>query len=407
MTSVEYRNNPLFLRNQFIGVGVFEMPQLKTQKLELDNFQLLGYDKTRPDDGTNSSKYIHFFLDDYKFEALWNNPEPRLAKLRQYRGLLTPQFSTYTEMPVPLQLYNTFRSRWVGAWYQANGLKVIPTLYWGDPQSYWYCFDGVEKGSVVAISMIGIKREKDFFLRGYKEMLKRIEPRRVICYVEPFEEMEGRIIKVSYAETNHLAPPQPQKSAGDMYIKRFIGYVDSALRPSPPRPARFDGELYIKTFYGFVDSPSTDEAFRNKGYGSAGGGGGRSGRRASSNRIYSTSDPNVVTFKGSEVWVDKDSFDLNYISPRANDRSNLELIREGNAPFTRDNAYVILHHVNQTMQGSLRAMSGQIHSRDTAILHHNTGQSPSQINRSVARGFRGSFWKAYAEYIEEMEYYNE
>lgn len=52
-----------------------------------------------------------FFLDDYKFEVICNDPEPRLEKLSQYKGVLSPQFSTFYTMPVPLQIYNTFRSR--------------------------------------------------------------------------------------------------------------------------------------------------------------------------------------------------------------------------------------------------------------------------------------------------------
>lgn len=35
-------------------------------------------------------------------------------------------------------------------------------------------------------------------------MLKRIEPEAVICYCSVFPEMEGKIIEVGYAQTNHL-----------------------------------------------------------------------------------------------------------------------------------------------------------------------------------------------------------
>ena len=107
-------------------------------------------------------------------------------------------------MPVPLQIYNTFRSRWCGAYLQSKGFKVIPTVSWGLPQSYWYCFDGIEKGSVVAVSTLGVRKEKDFFLQGYSEMLRRLKPKAVICYNTPFDEMGGNIITVSYEETNNI-----------------------------------------------------------------------------------------------------------------------------------------------------------------------------------------------------------
>ena len=50
------------------------------------------------------------------------------------------------------------------------GLKVVPTMTWSDSRSYTFCYDGVEKGSVVAIGMIGCKRSKKEFLRGYNNI---------------------------------------------------------------------------------------------------------------------------------------------------------------------------------------------------------------------------------------------
>ena len=151
-----------------------------------------------------SAKLCSLFLDDYKFEAIWKDPEPRVEKLRQYKGILSPPFSTFYTMPTSIQIYNTFRSRWCGAYFQYKGFQVIPTVSWGLPQSYWYCFDGIEKGSVVAVSTLGVRNEKDFFMQGYNEMIRRIEPEAVICYCDPFPEMKGRIIPVDYAQTNRL-----------------------------------------------------------------------------------------------------------------------------------------------------------------------------------------------------------
>ncbi len=181
---------------------------------------------------------MHFFLDDYKFEVMWNDPEPRLEKLRQYKGVLSPQFSTYYTMPTALQLYNTFRSRWCGAYLQSKGITVIPTVSWGKPESFWYCFDGIEEGSVVAVSTLGVKTEKDFFLQGYNEMLRRIKPEAIICYSKPFEEMEGNVIPIDYAETNiiklfyvHKITPQAgyyeKADPNTLYIEAH-GYVLTA-----------------------------------------------------------------------------------------------------------------------------------------------------------------------------------
>lgn len=222
MKSEDFRNDPFFLRNQFSGYGIFEMPVIKKQDINLDNVSLIGYDKTKLGDKSETQKLVHFFLDDYKFEVMWNDPEPRLIKLNQYRGVLSPQFSVYYTMPTSLQIYNTFRSRWCGAYFQSKGINVIPTVLWGLPQSYWYCFDGIEKGSIVAVSTIGVRKEKDFFMQGFNEMLKRIHPSTVICYGKAFDEMKGNIIEVSYEETNNLKSTHSITSL--YYVKKTYFY---------------------------------------------------------------------------------------------------------------------------------------------------------------------------------------
>lgn len=233
----------MFLRYQFQSDGTFELPMIKKQKPELKELTLIGYDQIKPGDRVNVSSFVRFFLDDYKFEVIWNNPEPRLKKLSQYKGVLSPQFSAYYTMPFSIQSYQTFRSRWCGASLQSKGLTVIPTIYWGKPQSYWYCFDGIEKGCVVAVSTIGVGKEKDFFLQGYGEMLRRIKPEAIICYGAAFPEMQGKVIEVSYAESNRLSghkkfwtvpadknlilvkPAQPRIRSGGFYIIKTGGMI--------------------------------------------------------------------------------------------------------------------------------------------------------------------------------------
>lgn len=81
---------------------------------------------------------------------------------------------------------------------------VIPTVTWSTPESFDFCFEGIEKHSIVAIGMIGCKRSKEDFLLGYNEMIKRIEPSAIIYFGTPFEEMEGNIIAVDYLESRKV-----------------------------------------------------------------------------------------------------------------------------------------------------------------------------------------------------------
>lgn len=190
MKSFDLRNNDLFLRNSYYAVGKYDIPMICKQNVDLDNLQFVGYHNTKAQDDTGKDKTVHFFIDDVKFEGVWNRPERSAERLRQYKQILSPDFSLYTNMPVAMQLWNTFRRRWMSAYWQAEGLTVIPAVTWGDERSFDFCFDGIEQGGVVAVSTLGAKRYKDLYLPGFIQMVKHIAPEKVVCYSKPFPEME-------------------------------------------------------------------------------------------------------------------------------------------------------------------------------------------------------------------------
>jgi len=129
---------------------------------------------------------VHFFLDDYRFETVWNRPRKALEALAPYKTLLTPDFSLYRDWPPVLQMYNVYRSRWCGCFWQSQGLKIIPTISWSTAESYDFCFLGVPRRSVVAIGTAGVdlKRplEYQLFVDGFREMVRRLQPSRILCY---------------------------------------------------------------------------------------------------------------------------------------------------------------------------------------------------------------------------------
>lgn len=97
MTSATFRNDPMFLRNQFEGDGVFELPVIRRESVALEEIALTGYDKLSSGE---TDQIVHFFLDDYKFESLWKDPESRIERLKRFRAVLSPDYSLYTEMPL-------------------------------------------------------------------------------------------------------------------------------------------------------------------------------------------------------------------------------------------------------------------------------------------------------------------
>ena len=205
MTSLEMRANPLFSRNEFLTSGRWQLPIIEKQNIDLDNAKLIAYSDTRTNDNAiNREKGVHFFIDDYRFEGIYRNPEKSLGRLSQYKFLLTPDYSTYADMNYWRQLESVAHSRWVGAYWQDQGQVVIPTISWSAKESFDFCFESVERGSIVAIGMIGCKHSKEEFMLGYNEMLNRIEPEAVICFGKPFPEMEGSLIIVDYCESRKV-----------------------------------------------------------------------------------------------------------------------------------------------------------------------------------------------------------
>ncbi|MDR2525413.1 MAG: DUF4417 domain-containing protein [Oscillospiraceae bacterium] len=124
-----------------------------------------------------SSAWFIFFLYDYKFEDIWTDTEKHVETLKSYRAVLTPDFSMYLELHPVLQLYNTFRNRWVGAYLAAQGIKVVPTVNWGDESTFDFCFSGsaVAVSTYMAQAHSTCAEQKEWFLKGYNAMMQRIE----------------------------------------------------------------------------------------------------------------------------------------------------------------------------------------------------------------------------------------
>ena len=181
----------------FSGVGSYGIPQLTPVdyegRCEFIGFNYAASCKTRAD------KCIHFFVDDYQFNRLWTSIDRYVPMLSQFRYVMSPDFSTYTDFPKAIQIYNHYRKHWVGAYLQQAGISVIPTISWSTPDSFEWCFDGEPIGSTVAISSVGCMNSKDrkaLFLTGYAEMVKRLRPEKIIFYGNVPSECTGNIVRI-------------------------------------------------------------------------------------------------------------------------------------------------------------------------------------------------------------------
>lgn len=151
--------------------------------------------------------FVCFYIDDYKFDGLhgiWCKYKFTLKILRHFSGVITPDFSTFQDFPMPIKIYATYRMRLFGYWLGINGIEVINNVRWGTDETFWYCFDGIPKNSIVAIGTCGgsprklIDRER--FETGLYKMAEVLKPHTMIIYGSAnytcFEKLENSGIKI-------------------------------------------------------------------------------------------------------------------------------------------------------------------------------------------------------------------
>jgi hypothetical protein len=126
----------------FDGAGKYGIPQIEPEIFE-DDCEFVGFNYARGNCSNTDQKVVHFFLDDYQFYSLWRNPDRYVDKLSKFRYVLTPDFSTYTDFPKAIQIYNHYRKHWVGAYLQEYGCRVIPTISWSTPDSLIFLQSGI------------------------------------------------------------------------------------------------------------------------------------------------------------------------------------------------------------------------------------------------------------------------
>lgn len=175
--------------------GFYQMPIIeKTAHIPSG---LVGFNYALTNENKNTG--IHFYIDDYQFERIWNSPYKYIEVLSEYDSVLTPDFSLYMDMPMSMKIWNVFRSRLIGQMMQDSGLEVIPTVSWAEPATFDFCFDGLPEGGIVSISTIGVKPDPaafEIWKAGTAELIKRKHPSTILVY--------GGEVDFDYGETKVL-----------------------------------------------------------------------------------------------------------------------------------------------------------------------------------------------------------
>lgn len=214
-------NNPpgnldkLKLRTLWSSTGPYEFPGLYPVPLDIVPEYLIPYGRrTRSKKITPDNTAVHFYKSDLEFETVFFRPDKAWQFLDRYNTLLAPDFTIFRGMPLPLEMFQIYRSRWCARLWQERGKYVIPNIRWTTPDRYEMAFSGLPKGNVVAVSSVntGLSDPTDrrYFINGYQAMMEWLRP-KVILFHGPLPEGISSIAEVVHYNYVHWSKEKHQQ----------------------------------------------------------------------------------------------------------------------------------------------------------------------------------------------------
>jgi hypothetical protein len=148
-----------------------------------------------------------FYTDDYRFDCMYTEPSKYVGKLLNLgcRIALSPNYSIWSDDPIAVMIYSTYRARWVGRYLQEAGIAIIPDVNWATPESYEFCFLGIPKNApAISVQLQTLKESEEFdgAINGLREAMNRLEPQSLLVYgsapARRVVEMVGVDVPVTY-----------------------------------------------------------------------------------------------------------------------------------------------------------------------------------------------------------------
>ena len=175
--------------------GKWEFPIIPNNIYRLPS-KLTAYDQRKNKNKADYNSFLHFFVDDYKFDGpngIWNGSKKdfyqkrgfSIEEIKKYDGIIGPDFTMGFDFPLSTQLDQCRRRRYFEYWMYSLGLQVIPFARWTDERSYEFAFLGLQNRGIVAISTFGSMKSnnlKYYFKKGLVELMKQKDPSIIVVY---------------------------------------------------------------------------------------------------------------------------------------------------------------------------------------------------------------------------------
>ncbi len=129
--------------------------------------------------------HVMFYEDDFRFERFWAQPRRYADRLRRFAGCVSADFSTCTDFPGAMKVWNTYRDRATGFWLQHHlGMHVIPNVRVEELTRGW-ALDGLPRGSVIAVGARACIKDRDdrrLFCEGLRIACDELSPSGIVWY---------------------------------------------------------------------------------------------------------------------------------------------------------------------------------------------------------------------------------
>lgn len=185
----------------------YGIPFVEADPIDISNLNngkwLVNLDHAGIKDRYAYRKIVHGFSKDEVILRNYNNPYKFLKKIGRYYAIATFDFSMDDTFEAAQVIDATFKNRWSGAFLQANGKMVIPTVGWTIAEFYDITFSGLRNGGTFIISTLGTHSVNNGqgFLSGYYELRSRFPDSKLICVGDVFPGMDSDVCCVPFDES--------------------------------------------------------------------------------------------------------------------------------------------------------------------------------------------------------------
>lgn len=183
-------------------VGKYQIPSLKKHNEIIIPKDMIPFDKRNIIKEKDLA--IHFYMHDSTFKQILKSTRKYVKELSEFSFVISPDCSLYRNMPISIQIINTYMNRAIAFYLQENGIYVIPNVRWGDERSFEFCFQGIPTNDIVSISTHGCIKSlenKYYFKIGLEEMLRVLKPKIVLVHGPmPYEVFGDFIEKTEFIQ---------------------------------------------------------------------------------------------------------------------------------------------------------------------------------------------------------------